>query len=131
MPPLALTLLATGCAPSAPDWVVQEPDDLSYATGDLWRVDPDACGFPAATTTMTSFDGGAVIVESHLADETVTVAVVDERCDEADWGPLVPGTTMDVDLYVGDVIRVYDGSHALRSAWELAFPFGATLVIQW
>jgi len=76
-----LPWLLAGCAPPIPDWVVEEPLDLSYAT--------------------------------------------------ADWGPLLPGESLDVDLYAGDVLRVYDGEGALRSAWELAFPFGGTVVLQW
>jgi hypothetical protein len=123
---LALGLLAA-CTPPTSDLVVREPRDLSYALGDVWRVDGDTC----ADADVDTYMYGGVTFENRYPTITVALALVDEACAETPLGTIAAGE----DLVTGGpqhgVIRVYSPDDELLSAWEIAFVTeGLTVVLQ-
>ena len=119
--------LVAGCSPDSPDWVVVEPDDTSYALGDVWRVSDDTCA--DAVTGATLGESGAMRFVNGMRTIDIDLVLVDSACTELPVLSLAPGEEGDVGLYSGQVTRVYGGG-ALLSAWYMPFMYGGTVVVQ-
>jgi hypothetical protein len=119
-------LLLAACASELPEADWTEPDDTSYALGDVWRVQPERCGQDTDRVALNEY-GVVTFVNGY--EVPVEVVLVDDDCLEFPAVGLEPGEEQDVGAYIGWVFRVYE-QDMLLSSWYMPQPGSGTVVVQ-
>jgi hypothetical protein len=122
----SLLLLVAGCGAEIPDSDPPEPEDTSYARGEVWRVVPERCG---QDTDRVAEDEYGVITFVNRYSLPIEIVLVDEHCLEFPAVLVEPGERQDVGAYLGWVFRLYD-EEVLLSSWYMPLPGGGLVVAQ-
>jgi hypothetical protein len=121
--------MVLGCAPPSPELVIREPDDLSYSTGDIWRVEVDNCGYTEEPSSPNDLGTASVTLDSRFTEAVLDVVAVTPDCSEWPIAPIGPGEQVVHTAPRGNVVRVVTSQGEVHSAWQVMF-FGGNVVLQ-
>lgn len=124
---LAVLLLAA-CAPPSPEYVVEEPPDLSWAEGDVIRVSPDSCGYHTDSESAFGRPQTSITFESRFTEVTMGLVWIHPDCSETPLDPIGPGDEALHQVVWGNVIRVITPDDEVHSAWQGLFQEGSVVL---